>query len=94
MALRVRNSLPCLEEGHNRTEATELGLLMETGHVNPPLHLRNISVNGSWQSRERGTGRETHKVTWEKIVLLNYCVYTEAALPVLDFSQNVAISVS
>lgn len=26
-------------------------------------------------------------MTWEEVVLLNYCVYTEAALPVLDFSQ-------
>lgn len=33
-------------------------------------------------------------MTWEKIVLLNYFAYTEAALPVLDFSQNDAISVS
>lgn len=42
VALRVINNLPCLEGGRNRTEAAKFGLLMETGHVNPPLHLTEI----------------------------------------------------
>lgn len=42
MVLRVINDLPCLEGGHNRTEAAEFGLLMEIGHVNPPLYLTEI----------------------------------------------------
>lgn len=42
MALRVINDLPCLEGEHNRTEVATFGLLRETGHVNPPLHLTEI----------------------------------------------------
>lgn len=42
MALRVINNLPCLEGGHYRTEVAKFGLLMETGHVGPPLYLTEI----------------------------------------------------
>lgn len=40
VALRIMNkNLPCLEGGHHRMETAKYGLLMETGHGNPPLHL-------------------------------------------------------
>lgn len=60
---------------------------MSVSGCTSPKIFQQMEVGNLW-----GMGRG-HKVKW-KIVLLNYCAYTEAALPMLGFSQNIAISVT